>query len=272
MRKCLVTVGVAVALGAMKFASAAPVEFTASGAQPADIQASFQAFRSLLGTNHGVLNGPGNVFTDGHREINWDGVPDASSDPNALPANFFNSNSPRGVVFTTPGTGFAVSANAGGATPVLFGFPSDFQVFTSQKLFTAINSPITDVNFFLPGTATAATTSAFGIVFVDVEVASSTKIQFFDQSNTLIYSRDALVGGNQGLSFVGAVANAGERISRVRITSGTNTIVSNGQLGNQVDDIVVMDDFLFAEPVPEPASLAMLGMAVMGLLLKRRSR
>src|SRR5437868_8958461 len=38
-------------------------------------------------------------------EINWDGVPDALAAPNNLPANFFNVNSPRGVVLATPGTG-----------------------------------------------------------------------------------------------------------------------------------------------------------------------
>ena len=38
------------------------------------------------------------------REINWDGVPDARADPNPLPADFFNVNSPRGVVFSTPGS------------------------------------------------------------------------------------------------------------------------------------------------------------------------
>ncbi len=95
----------------------------------------------------------------------------------------------------------------------------------------------------MPGTSIAATTSAFGVVFVDAEVAGLTKVEFFDQNNSLIYERDALVGGNQGVSFVGAVADAGERISRVRLISGLNTIVSNGVLGNQVDDVVVMDGF-----------------------------
>jgi hypothetical protein len=214
------------------------------------------------------------------REINWDGVPESLSDPNALPANFFNTTSPRGVVFSTPGTGFLVSANAGGAVPPLFGFPNDFQAFSSQKLFTAVNSNIVDVSFFVPGTGIAATTSAFGLIFADVEVSGLTKIEFFDPTNTLIYSRNALVGGNQGLSFVGSVATAGERISRVRITSGGNTIVSNGVLGNPNDDIVVMDDFLYAEPVsavtavPEPMSLALafVGLTMIGAYSHRRGR
>jgi len=100
-------------------------------------------------------------------------------------------------------------------------------------------------------------------------------MEFFDDSATLIYSRDVLVGGNQGLSFVGAVARAGERISRVRLTSGLNTIASNGVLGNQNDDVVVMDDFLYAEPVravSEPSSLALAGLGLLGGLswLRRR--
>jgi hypothetical protein len=198
-------------------------------------------------------------------------VPNARSDPNPLPANFFNATSPRGVVFSTPGTGFLVSANAGGATPPLFGFPNDFQTFSPQKLFTAVNSNITDVNFFVPGTNIAATTDAFGLIFVDVEVAGSTHIDFFDQNNTQIFTRTALVAGNEGLSFLGAVANAGEQIARVRITSGANTIVSNGVLGNPNDDAAVMDDFLYAEPLapataPEPASLTLLALGAVGLL------
>ena len=79
--------------------------------------------------------------------LHWDGVPNGLSDPNALPASFINVNSPRGVEFSTPGTGVLVSANAGFATPVLFGFPSNFQVFSAQRLFSAVNSNITDVVF-----------------------------------------------------------------------------------------------------------------------------
>lgn len=164
-----------------------------------------------------------------------------------------------------------VSANSGQASPVLFGFPSDLQTFSTQRLFTALNSPITDVHFFVPGTTIAATTSAFGLVLVDVETAFSSKIEFFDQNDLLIYSRDAMVAGNQGLSFLGAVANAGERISRVRITAGINTLVANGDLGNPNDEFVVMDDFLYAEtvPVPELPTIALLALGLLGFSRRR---
>lgn len=251
---------------------AAFVTFESAGANPAAITPTRDAFRTAVGG--GAVAGANGSFGGVRREINWDAVPDARSDPNPFPADFFNVNSPRGAVFSTPGTGFLMSANAGQPTPALFGFPNEFQTFSPQRLFTAVNSNITDVLFFVPGTTTAATTSAFGAIFTDVEVANATRIEFFNQNNTLIYARNALVGGNQGLSFVGAVANGGERISRVRLTSGLNTIVANGVLGYPTDDAVVMDDFLYAEPatVPEPSSLvvALFGAAGAGALWRRK--
>jgi len=274
MRKPWVRGAIGVACGALALAAvsssaqAAFVVFEATGADAAAITPTRDAFRTAVGG--GTVAGANGSFGGVRREINWDGVPDGFSDPSPLPGNFFNANSPRGVVFSTPGTGFLVSANAGGATPPLFGFSGDFATFSPQKLFTAVNSNITDVSFFLAGTTTAATTAAFAVIFTDVEVAGLTKLEFFDASNALIFSRDVLVGGNQGLSFVGGVANAGEAIARVRITSGLNTIVANGVLGNPIDDVVVMDDFLFAEPVgasavPEPVSLVVLAVGLLGL-------
>src|SRR6478672_13104484 len=115
--------------------SADPQVFEASGATPADIQTAVDAFRNFgdFGTNNGI----GGTFPHGRREINWDGVPDARSAPNLLPANFFNNNSPRGVVFFTPGTGFEVSANLINSTntPVRFGnifpvYPVLFSTFS----------------------------------------------------------------------------------------------------------------------------------------------
>ena len=246
--------------------------FDSAGADAAAITPARDAFRVAVGG--GTTAGASGSFGGLRREINWDGVPDIRADPNLLPADFFNVNSPRGAVFSTPGTGFMVSANSGQASPTLFGFPNDFQVFSAQRLFTALNSSITDVHFFVPGTTIAATTSAFGVVLVDVETALASKIEFFDRNNALIFSQNASVGSNQGLSFLGGVANAGERISRVRITSGVNTIVSNGVLGNPNDDVVVMDDFLYAEPaqVSEPPTFALLALGLLAGCVRRRSR
>ncbi len=254
------------------------VTFQAAGANAAAITATRDAFRAAVGG--GAVAGANGSFGGLRREINWDGVPAAQSDPSAFSADFFNTTSPRGVVFSTPGTGFLVSANAGLATPPLFGFSNDFQAFSAQKIFTAVNSNITDVSFFLPGTATAATTTAFALIFVDVEVAGSTKLEFFDDHDHLFYTGNALVAGNQGFSFVGGVVSDGV-IGRVRIISGSNTIVANGVLGNPTDDVVAMDDFLYAEPlqaqvqaVPEPSVLALSAIGLLsgaGWLRRRRA-
>lgn len=251
--------------------NAAPVTFSASGSNAAGIQGTVDAFRTSLGSLNPNVAGS---FGSGRREINWDGVPDAFAAPNNLPASFFNVNSPRGVVFSTPGTGFQVSANAASptSTPIEFGnidptLPSQFATFSAQRLFTALGSTITDVSFFLPGSSTAATVSAFGVVFTDVDLPNVTSIQFFDFFNVSLGMFNVPVSGagvvaNEGLSFLG-VAFTTERVGRVRITSG------QGALGSSGLDVVAMDDFIYAEPlaaIPEPETYSLLlgGLALVG--------
>ena len=179
----------ATALAWPAITSAAPVVFEASGSAPADIQTAFQEFRDFLGGNN---NGVGGSFSDGRREINWDGVPDAFAAPNNLPANFFNKNSPRGVVFFTPGSGFQVSGNAGVAPIEFDNLRPDasrkFTTFSRQRLFTALGSPITEVMFFVPGKAQAATSKGFGAVFTHVTRDESAKIEYFDVNGRLLFS------------------------------------------------------------------------------------
>lgn len=229
----------------------APVVFEAAGASPGDILDAVDDFRTFLGPNNGI----GGSFADGRREINWDGVPDAFSAPNNLPANFFNANSPRGVVFFTPGTGFQVSADDANPTntPVRFGnihpvLPDLFSTFSPQRLFTALGSTITEVLFFVPGTHIAATVDGFGAVFTDVNTDDSTKIEYFDVNGALLFSQNVLPGStNRGsLSFLGVGFNAGEGVFLVRITSG------NRVLKTPATDVVVMDDFIYGEPQALP--------------------
>jgi len=230
--------------------AAEPTVFEASGASPSDILAEVNAFRAFLGNSNGV----GGSFGTGRREINWDAVPDAVADPNFLPPNFFNANSPRGAVFFTPGTGFKVSADIENPTntPVRFGsihpiFPNLFTTFSPERLFSAIDSELTEVLFFVPGTNQSATVNGFGAVFTDVNVNDSTKIEYFDVAGKLLFSHDVLPGTkNRGsLSFLGVGFDAAS-VFFVRITSGNRILKSPNR------DVVVMDDFIYGEPQPLP--------------------
>ena len=251
--------GVALACAAASV-YAVPVPFSAAGANAAAIQGTVDSFRAALGALNPNVVGS---FGSGRREINWDGVPDAFSAPNNLPGNFFNANSPRGVVLSTPGSGLQVSANAGVA-PVEFGnidasYPGLFAPFSAQRLFTALGSTVVDVRFFVPASTSAALTNGFGVVFSDVDLASSTSLEFFDAADQSLGSFFApSASGDETFSFLGLLFSEGRVLSRVRITSGNQPLAT----GNTAPDLVVMDDFIYGEPIPEPSTLLLLMLAL----------
>jgi hypothetical protein len=225
-------------------ASAAPTVRTASGADAAAITPARDAYRADLGG--GTTAGQNGSFGGVRREINWDGTPEAQSSPNSLKPDFFNTNSPRGVVFETPGSGFQVSSDA---APQRFGninpnYSTLFKTFSPQKLFTPIGSNVSDVKFFVPGTTTPASVSGFGSVFADVSKDDATSITYYDENGNQV-DRIAAPTASAGLSFVGASYNDGTRISRVRIVTGNTTV---GPDDSPSADVVVMDDFLYGEP------------------------
>lgn len=253
--------------------------FSGSGAATTQAVTDFRNATGALNPN------VAGSFGTGRREINWDGVPDALAAPNSLPANFFNVNSPRGAVFSTPGSGFQVSANVANAfaAPTEFGnidpsYPLLFAPFSAQRLFTAIGSNIVDVNFFIPGSNTPAFVTGFGAVFSDVDLAGSTSLSFFGANNLALGTWNVpSILGNETLSFLG-ILFGDPIVSRVRITSGNAALgIAVTETGGR--DLVVMDDFIFGEPrlsaaVPEPATWAMMviGFAGVGMVLRRRRR
>jgi len=116
-----------------------------AGTDAASIVTARDLFRLDLGG--GTVAGANGSFGGVRREINWDGVPAALAAPNNLPFDFFNVNSPRGVIFSTPGTGVQVSAATtdGSGQPADFGnidpsYTATFAAFSPQRLFTAVGS------------------------------------------------------------------------------------------------------------------------------------
>jgi hypothetical protein len=258
-------------------AEALPVVFSVGGDNtPASIQATVDAFRGALGApNNGNALGP---LPGGRREINWDGG-GAAAPATIFPSPMTTFNSPpptRGAVFTTPGTGFEISGQPsprfGEINPT---YPDIFGTFSSPRLFTPLGSNITDAFFFVPGTNIPATVSGFGAVFTDVDLSDSTMIEYFDINGSLLFSQFVPEGTvpDQSLSFLGVLFNAGERIFRVRLTSGN---VPLGPNDGGLLDAVVIDDLLYSEPqaVPEPSTLLLLGLglAATGIAALRRRR
>ena len=212
-----------------------------------DITASVNEYRDLLGALNPNVAGeqPG-----GRREVNWDAVPAARTNRDDFPGNFFNVNSPRGLLMTTDGTGFRISDN--GYVDVNPGYAGEFNTFSPTKLFVAVGSTITDLQFVVAGSNTPATVTGFGSVFADVGRAHSTTIEYFDAAGKRLLKVAAPRASDKtGLSFVGAQF-ASPIVARVRITSGDTPIGANTSDNvkgrGHKRDIVAMDDFIYGEP------------------------
>jgi hypothetical protein len=289
-------------LFALVFGSTAEAQLvrSAQGVDAAAIQAAVDAYRTDLG----VLNANGECVGPcapgvGRREINWDAVPDGSSDPNVFPNDFFNKDTTfaagriRGALFSSAGT-FRMSADSDsdgdgnpGPRAILFndlaaGNGDDFAAFSAERIFGIVGSNQMDVTFNRPGTpGVPALVKGFGAVFTDVEVAGAVRLDYFDRNDVLLHSENAMpfpfVGNDSGksFSFVG-VSFASPVVSRVHITNGgfDLALAPFPVNGNTVDDAVAMDDFIYGEPlaIPEPSSLVVAFFGASGAAVFRRRK
>lgn len=245
--------------------TSAPIVFQAAGPTAASIQSTVDAFRAALGAPN---NGNGPPAASGRREINWDGGGgvDATTAP-VTPFDVFLNT--RGARFTTPGDGLTQAPPSGGPQGGLAGLFENptlgtiLRTFSPLRLFAPVGSRITEGLFFVPGSngRDPALVSGFGAVFTDVDrpVGSgpernreaSTRIAFFgpdDEGDERLLFRGLVPAspGDGHLSFLGVVFQ-NPRVSRVRITGGTNSLRRDD---GRDSDIVAMDDFLYGEPQP----------------------
>jgi hypothetical protein len=211
-----------------------------------DIADSVGAFRTLLGASNGATAGE---QAAGRREINWDGAGANQFDnQNNFPADFFNTNVKVGAVFTTDGTGFRNDST--NFAEVNASYAGQFAFFSANKIFAPVGSNVLDVLFEVAGQPTPAVSSGLGIVFSDVDVASSTTVELFAQDGSSLGVFAAPVRSDAtGLSFLGIIFDH-PVVARARVTLGSGALAAgvNDITDGGTADLVVIDNLVYGEP------------------------
>lgn len=258
----------------------AAVVFSGSGASAST---SLDSFRAAIGVGN-------------ERRIGWDGVRLDGTDVNPntkvitpnttveIPVDRFQGV---GAIFADP---YAVSSDGfGTVNPATAGqFPA-FSPANTFVMFDATPGQFDDrfieQTFVLAGTNTAAATRGFGAIFVDVEQAGSSSIEYFGKDangNSVSLGKfDVAVGASGEPQFLGVLFSA-PIVTEVQLTVGTNALFSfdgtnfqsfGAENLAQGIDLAVTDDFLFANPelaqavVPEPRTLTLLGALALAPIL-----
>jgi hypothetical protein len=271
---------------------APPIVFQAAGPNAQSIQSTVDAFRAALGNpNNANAAGP---LAIGRREINWDGGGNNdTTSPPVTPFDVFLNT--RGSRFTTPGEGLSQAPPSGGPEGGLAGLFDNptygviFTAFSPLRLFTPVESRITEGFFFVPGSngGVPAVVSGFGAVFTDVDRQDAeesdkkrdkrpagTVIEYFavadDDDDDDDHGRGRGHGHGRGrghddddrkVLFRGVVpASPGDgslsffgivfEDARIARVRITTGNADPGRDDDRKHDVVMMDDFLYGEPQP----------------------
>ncbi len=273
--------------------AASPVVFSGSGA---DAATALDAYRTAIG---GAKN-TGGPEASGRREINWDGVKVDGTDANPntqvvdtghtviIPVDRFQN---QGVLFADP---YAVSRD--GFATVNPATAGQFPAFSPNNTFVMqdqspnqFDDRFIEQRFTIPGTTTEAGTRGFGAIFVDVEDAGSSKIEYFGRDATghevSLGSYAVPTGASGQPEFLGVLFD-NPVVTDVTLTVGHNALFNFDGVTFQSfgpenlargTDLVVTDDFVFAEPtmaspVPEPSTYALMlaGLGLLGFIARRK--
>jgi hypothetical protein len=236
-----------------------------SGAGPSGATNAMSDFAAAIGgVNNGTAPGP---RSGGFRSINWDGVKldgtDFAGDTTlifsntvGIPVNRFqNSGAGLGAVYAVSGNGLT------GVNPSVSG---EFPAFSTPNIFAPFNNNAVDVNFVIPsGAATTppatipvpAGVSGFGAIFLNVELANKSSIEYFNGSTSL--GKFFVPVGSFGQAEFLGVLFKNPVVTRVRLTLGTAPIFNfdgTSSTAGQSDDpgagvnLVAADNFVFSEP------------------------
>jgi hypothetical protein len=217
-----------------------------------NIENDVNKFRQLLGDPLNTTTG----ITTGRREINWDGVPDSLLGKK-LPDDFFNpteAGAPvarqRGLAYLPGGGEFRISNTSfADLNPQA---AAQFSSFSGTKTFANISSNLWPVDFQVAGQLKAASVKGFGAVFSDVDLDNSTSLEFFNGSKSLGKYFVPPHNATSSFSFLGVYFKNGETITRVMVShkgflsGGSKDVTDNGP-----DDLIVLDDFLYSEPLAQ---------------------
>jgi len=273
----------------------APTQFNGVGGNNTSVTAgsannALTSFEAAIGGANNGANPP--PKPNGFRVITWDGVALDGTDFGGsttvivngkvvgIPLNRFEE---RGVFFEEI---YAVSGPASASDQSTFSSVNGnvlglFPAFSPTKTFAMFNDNTIGLSFVLAGAHTTtpvpAATRGFGAIFLNVRLANTTSIEYFNGARSL-GKFFAPVGTAGQAEFLG-VLFATPIVTSVQIVCGTDALFTFDGVhftGTTTDNpgtnhnLVVTDDFVYAEPVPavnaQPAIAATAGAAFNGLV------
>jgi len=206
------------------------------------------------------VKGPAGPLASGHREVVWDGVPQALRNrPDFSPLFFDRQNSGSsgvrgGIIFQdVNGSGQEVNdALAGKVAPADQPLPAEGEEplggdfsningrfaggsllsFTQSAQFVTLGTVITDITFNIAGTRNKAVVNGLGIVFSSVDREGASSVEYFDERGRSVAKIKAPVQSKGPFPLPGPLAadkfpysfvgfvDPNVRIARVRVTAG----------------------------------------------------
>ena len=247
---------VAAAFGAA--ASAAQASLSVPTGGPPVTFTSLSAFEAAAGgADNGTLVGEQG---GGFRHVNWDAIRLDGSDPGSAVIN------PGVLVAPAPGRlqpwGLSLGPNVAVSSDGFHSVNSSvrFTPFTPPNSWAPFNSNVAEFDVVAPdaqgSTPVPAQSRGLGVLFLDVRLADSTEIQYFNGDIPLGQVFAPVNPG--GPSFAGLLF-PNPVVTRVAVTLGTGRIFDfNGSVaspGPSTADPVAGDDVALAEPAPARAPL-----------------